>query len=85
MAAGAPVITSCLSALPEIAGGAALLIDPLSEAALRDAMEEMLTSPARREQSIQLGFTNARRFTWQECARKSLGFFEEVVGSSLSG
>jgi glycosyltransferase involved in cell wall biosynthesis len=80
MAAGTPVITSCLSALPEIAGGAALLIDPRSEAALRDAMEEMLTSPSRREKSIELGRTNARRFSWQECARKSLQFFEEVVG-----
>src|SRR5450755_5102176 len=80
MAAGAPVITSCVSALPEIAGGAALLMDPRSEAALRDAMEEMLTSPSRRERSIKLGRSNAGRFTWQECARKSLRFFEEVAG-----
>ena len=80
MAAGTPVITSCVSALPEIAGGAALLMDPLSEASLRDAMEEMLTSPSRRERSIELGRANASRFTWEECARKSLRFFEEVVG-----
>ena len=80
MAAGTPVITSCLSALPEIAGGAALLVDPQSEAALRDAMEGMLTSPSLRAQSIELGRVNARRFTWPECARKSLQFFEEVVG-----
>jgi len=80
MAAGTPVITSAVSALPEITGGAALLIDPRSEAALRDAMEEMLTSPSRRERSIELGRVNARRFTWEECARKSLEFFEEVVG-----
>jgi len=80
MAAGTPVITSSVSALPEIAGGAALLIDPHSEAALRDALEEMLTSPSRRERSIELGRANARRFSWQECARKSLRFFEEVMG-----
>jgi glycosyltransferase involved in cell wall biosynthesis len=80
MAAGTPVITSCVSALPEIAGGAALLVDPLSEASLRDAMEEMLTSPSRRDRSIELGRANAKRFTWEECARKSLRFFEEVVG-----
>jgi alpha-1,3-rhamnosyl/mannosyltransferase len=80
MAAGTPVITSCVSALPEIAGGAALLIDPRSEAALRDAMEEILTSPARRAKSIELGRANARRFTWPECARQSLRFFEEVAG-----
>jgi glycosyltransferase involved in cell wall biosynthesis len=80
MAAGTPVITSCVSALPEVAGGAAMLIDPRSEAALRDAMEEMLTSASRRERSIELGRANARRFTWEECARKSLGFFEDVMG-----
>jgi glycosyltransferase involved in cell wall biosynthesis len=80
MAAGTPVITSCLSALPEIAGGAALLIDPLSEAALRDALEEMLTSPSLREKSIEMGRANARRFTWSECARESWRFFEEVSG-----
>ena len=80
MAAGTPVITSSVSALPEISGGAALLMDPLSEMSLRDAMEEILTSPSRREKSIELGRANARRFTWEECARKSLQFFEEVVG-----
>ena len=80
MAAGTPVITSCVSALPEIAGGAALLIEPQSETALRDAMQEMLTSPSRRERSIALGRENARRFTWSECARQSLRFFQDVVG-----
>ena len=80
MAAGTPVITSCVSALPEIAGGAALLIDPLSEAALRDAMEEILTSPARRAKASEMGRANARRFTWPDCARKSLRFFEELAG-----
>jgi glycosyltransferase involved in cell wall biosynthesis len=80
MAAGTPVITSCVSALPEIAGGAALLIDPHSEAALRDAMQEMLTSPSRRERLIELGRSNARRFSWSECARQSSRFFEEVAG-----
>ena len=80
IAAGAPVTTSCLSALPEIAGGAALLVDPQSESALRDAMEEMLTSPSLRAKSIEMGRANARRFTWPECVRKSLRFFEEVAG-----
>lgn len=80
MAAGAPVITSDVSALPEIAGGAARLVDPRSETSLRDAMEEMLTSPSRRAKSVDLGRQNARRFSWAECARQSLRFFEEVAG-----
>jgi alpha-1,3-rhamnosyl/mannosyltransferase len=80
MAAGAPVITSAVSSLPEIAGGAALLVDPRSETQLRDAMRQVLTSPSKRAEMSALGRTNARRFSWPECARQSLRFFERVVG-----
>ncbi len=80
MAAGAPVITSDISALPEVAGGAARLIEPRSQAALRDAMQELATSPANRARLTDLGRVNARRFSWAECARQSLRFFEEVCG-----
>ena len=79
MAAGTPVITSDVSALPEIAGGAALLIDPRSERNLQDAMRNLLTSPSRRERMVELGRANARRFSWTECARQSLRFFEEMA------
>jgi len=81
MAAGTPVITSNVSSLPEIAGDAALLVEPQSESALRDAMEEMLTSPTRRAELAALGRENARRFTWTRCARESLQFFEGVAGT----
>ena len=78
MAAGTPVITSAVSALPEIAGGAALLVDPRSQADLTQALDRMLTSPACREQCAALGRLNARRFTWPECARQSLEFFRSL-------
>lgn len=80
MAAGTPVITSRVSALPEVAGDAAVLVDPRSEGELRDAMRDILTAPTRREHLIGLGRSNARRFTWPECARQSLRFFQEVGG-----
>ena len=80
MAAGTPVITSAVSALPEIAGGAALLVDPRSQAELRDALAQLLTSPTRRQELITLGHVNARRFSWTECARQSLQFFQHVAG-----
>lgn len=79
MAAGAPVITSAVSALPEIAGGAAILIDPRSEMDLQDAIRNLLTAPSRRAQLVALGRSNARRFSWVECARQSLRFFEDVA------
>jgi alpha-1,3-rhamnosyl/mannosyltransferase len=80
MAAGTPVITSSVSALRETAGGAALLIDPRSQADLRGAMRDLVTSPSRRAELIDLGRSNAHRFSWSECARQSLQFFEDVLG-----
>jgi alpha-1,3-rhamnosyl/mannosyltransferase len=80
MAVGTPVITSNVSALPEIAGGAAILIDPHSQAELRDAMRDLLTSSSTRSRLIQLGRTNVQRFTWAESARQSLRFFQDLAG-----
>jgi alpha-1,3-rhamnosyl/mannosyltransferase len=79
MAAGTAVITSGVSALPEIAGGAAVLVDPHSETELRAAIQEVLTSPARRQRLADLGRASALRFSWAECARQSLQFFKEVA------
>jgi alpha-1,3-rhamnosyl/mannosyltransferase len=80
MAAGVPVITSAVSALPEVAGEAALLVDPRSEAELRNALRSMLTSESLRRKLVDLGRINARRFSWDECARQSWRFFERVAG-----
>jgi glycosyltransferase involved in cell wall biosynthesis len=80
MAAGTPVITSNVSALPEVAGGAAILIDPHSKAELRDAMRDLLTAPSERARLIELGRVNAQRFRWAESARQSLRFFQDLAG-----
>jgi glycosyltransferase involved in cell wall biosynthesis len=80
MAAGVPVITSNLSSLPEITGGAALLVDPHSVAEIRAALDRLLTSPATRAQLSQAGRVQARRFHWDICARQSVKFFEQVLG-----
>jgi glycosyltransferase involved in cell wall biosynthesis len=80
MAAGAPVIASAVSAMPEIVGEAGVLIDPRSRAELRDAMHALLTSLPRRMELIRLGRINARRFSWATCARESQQFFRDVAG-----
>jgi len=80
MAAGVPVITSNLSSLPEVAGGAAALIDPRSPAELRAALDRLLTSPATRVQLATAGRTQARCFRWDLCARRSREFFEQILG-----
>jgi glycosyltransferase involved in cell wall biosynthesis len=79
MAAGVPVITSNLSSLPEITGGAAVLVDPRSQHELRGALDRLLTSPETRAQLSQTGRTRARQFSWETCARQSLEFFAALL------
>jgi len=80
MAAGVPAVTSNVSSLPEIAGGAALLVDPRSVGELRGAMEKLLLSASLREELAAKGRERARMFTWEGCAARSLEFFEEAAG-----
>ena len=80
LAAGVPVVTSAVSALPEVAGGAAELVDPESSDAVRAALLRLLTSPARRSALAAAGRVRAREFRWERCADLSLRFFERVAG-----
>ena len=82
MAAGVPVITSNLSSLPEVTGGAAELIDPRSPAELSAALERLLTSPATCAQLAAAGRIQAQRFRWERCARQSVEFFKHTLGLS---
>ena len=82
MAAGVPVIVSGVSSLPEVAGGAAVLIDPRSRVELRDAIESLLTSPTRLADLRERGRTQARKFSWPAAAAQSLDFFTRVVGAA---
>ncbi len=80
MAAGVPVVTSNISSLPEVTGGAAALIDPYSVSEIRDALETLLTSPAMRARLSDAGRSRARIFTWDACARDSLLFCRDILG-----
>ena len=68
MASGAPVLTSQVSALPEVAGEAAVLVDPLSVDSIASGLTVVL-EPARSEQLRAAGPERARRFTWGAAAR----------------
>jgi glycosyltransferase involved in cell wall biosynthesis len=80
MAAGVAVITSNLSSLPEVAGNAALLVDPRSQSELRAALVRMLGSAGLRRALALAGREQARKFRWEVCAAKSLEFFRQVAG-----
>ena len=80
MAAGVPVVVSNVSSLPEVAGDGGLLVDPRSVSELRSAINRVLTNDALRAQLGRQARERARRYSWDECARRSLGFFRNVAG-----
>ena len=69
MASGAPVITSNCSSLPEVAGNAAVLVDPRDADALARAMTEVVSTPD--PDRVRRGIEHARGFTWAETARRT--------------
>lgn len=62
MACGTPVITSSCSALPEVAGDAAILVDPYNIKAIADGMAEILTNPQLAKKLVELGFRRVQHF-----------------------
>jgi len=77
-ACGCPVITSTTSSLPEVAGDAALLVDPQDTAAIADAMERLATDTTLPQNLIQRGFANVDRFSWQACAQTVLEVIDRI-------
>src|ERR1017187_8485096 len=72
LATGTPVVTSNTSSLPEVAGAAAILVDPLSIAEIRSALFEVLTSPTTAARLRTEARLRAPAFTWGRCAAQSL-------------
>ncbi|HID88153.1 MAG TPA: glycosyltransferase family 1 protein [Anaerolineae bacterium] len=82
MQAGTPVVTSNVAAMPEVAGGAALLIDPHSVDEMVAAMKRLLEDKALRRDLIRKGKERARLFSWERTARQYLELYREVGASS---
>ncbi len=85
MACGTPVITANVASLPEVAGDAALLIDPLSTAALATAILTLWSSPAQRAELRERGRAWAAQWTWERCARETLAVLEQVGTPAVRG
>jgi len=79
MASGTPVVTSNVSSLPEVAGGAALLVDPYDPGAIADGICEVLTDEALRRNLREKGLARARQFSWEDSVRRVRGIYGEVV------
>lgn len=77
MGLGVPVITSNRGALPEVAGKAALLVDPDDVSGLTGAIELVLNHRELREGLIEAGYRRAARFSWEKAAKKTLAVLTE--------
>ena len=79
MACGAPVITSSVTAMPEIAGQAALLVDPTDVAAMTTAITALVGSSALQDDLRQRGLQQAARFRWEQAAADVLQTYRAVL------
>ena len=79
MAAGCPVITSNVSSLPEVAGDAALLVDPFDVDAIAEAIRTVCTDDRFDSELATRGRSRARMFTWDQCAEKVAAVYEAVA------
>lgn len=78
MACGCPVITSDISSMPEVADGAALLVDPLSVTAIRSAMQRLTEDAGLRDRLAAAGLCRAADFSWEKSAAETLAFLRAV-------
>jgi glycosyltransferase involved in cell wall biosynthesis len=81
MSSGTPVIASNTSSLPEVAGDAALLVPPLDERALADAIANVLASSTTADELRSKGLQRARQFSWERTANKTLEVYRSVASS----
>ena len=79
MAAGTPVITSNISSLPEVAGDAALLLNPYDVEEMARMMEKVLNNKELQEEMREKGLKRAKLFSWERCARETLNLYEEIA------
>ncbi len=78
MACGCPVVTSRVSAMPEVAGDAALLVDPHDDRDIARAMLEIEDDPELADDLRARGVARARAFQWRHTAERTLSAYREV-------
>jgi glycosyltransferase involved in cell wall biosynthesis len=78
MASGTPVVTSNVSSLPEVAGDAAILVDPYDPMAIADGIHRVLTDEQLRKELRHRGVARAGMFSWEQSVRRVRQIYDEV-------
>lgn len=84
MAHGTPVVTSNTSSLPEVAGNAALLVNPENVFEIRRALQRALLDPEVRQGMKERGYAQAQRFSWMSSVSRILEIYREVAGARVA-
>jgi len=79
MACGTPVVCSNTSSLPEIAGDAALLVNPLDTDAIAAALRRVLSEPGLAAELRARGIAQAARFSWERAAQETVAVYERLL------
>ena len=79
MAHGVPVVTSNISAMPEVAGDAALLVDPTSVEQIAEAFQTLIIDGALRNELVTRGLARAREFTWEKAAEQTWAVYQDLL------
>ena len=79
MRSGAPVITSDTSSMPEVSGGAGLIIDPFKPEQISEAMLKLHDNEALKQELREKGFKQAEKFSWKAMAEHVLKIYQEVA------
>ena len=79
MKMGLPVITSNITAMPEVANDAAYLVDPKNVEEMASAMSKLLENDQLREELIEKGLERARAYTWQDVSERYLKLYQKTI------
>ena len=83
MSRGLPVLTSDRSALPEVAGDAALLVDPDETEAIAGGLNRLITEPGLREKLSRRGLERSQNYTWERAVNETWSVYCELLSLDL--
>jgi glycosyltransferase involved in cell wall biosynthesis len=82
MASGAPVVTSNVSSLPEVAGDAAVLVDPYDPRSIADGIRRVLAEPELQAALRERGLRRAGEFSWEQSIRRVRQIYGEIAAAA---